>query len=312
MRIPEYESLRESAGVIDRSDRGVVRVDGADRRAFLQGLLTNDIQALGPGAACYSALLTPQGRMITDMHVLETGEHLLIDVRRGDAAALAGRLDQSVFTEDVTVRDASEEYGRVAVAGPHAQHVLEQALAADPRVVTRHFADPAYEVPFFEVFAEKEALDAVVKGLRDAGAHDVGREAAETLRIESGVPLFGIDMDEDTIPLEAGIQDRAISFTKGCYVGQEVIVRILHRGQGRVARRLVRFEIAVASEADLPVPGTRVEKDGKQIGTLTSVAWSPARERGVALGYVSRDYAEPGARFDNISISAVSAGGHSS
>lgn len=289
LRIPEYETLRGSAGIIDRSERGVVRLDGADRRSFLQGLLTNDIQALGPGGACYAALLTPQGRMIADMHVLETGEYVLLDVTRAQAAALAARLDESLFTEDVSVREASADYGRVAVAGPDAQRVLEQALAADPRVSTRHFADPAYDVPFFEVFADANAFDVLLNALREAGALDVGREAAEALRIESGIPLFGADMDEDTIPLEAGIQERAISFTKGCYVGQEVIVRILHRGHGRVAKRLVQLEIDVAAETELPAAGTGIGKDGKEVGRLTSVAWSPRVGKGVALGYVHRD-----------------------
>ncbi len=312
LRIPEYESLRGSAGIIDRSDRGVVRLDGADRRSFLQGLLTNDIQALAPGAACYAALLTPQGRMIADMNVLETGEFLLLDVRRDQAAALTAKFEQSIFTEDVTVRDATAEYGRLALGGPQAQRVLERALRADPRVSTRHFSDPAFNVPLIEVFAQAAAFVSLLDTLRDAGAVEVGRDAAEVVRVESGVPLFGVDMDEETIPLEAGIQDRAISFTKGCYVGQEVIVRVLHRGHGRVAKKLVQLEIEATSEADLPAPGTAIQKDGTQAGTLTSVAWSPRLGKGVALGYVHRDYAEPGARFDNMVISSVSAGGHSS
>ncbi len=294
LRIPEYESLRESAGIVDRSDRGVVRLDGADRRSFLQGLLTNDIQALAPGGACYAALLTPQGRMIADMHVFETGDYLLLDVRRNLAAPLTNRLDQSIFTEDVRVRDASAEFGRVAVAGPDAQRVLEQALAADPRVSTRHFSDPAYDVPVFEVFADAEAFERLVESLQAAGAHHVGPEAWDAYRIESGVPLFGVDMDEDTIPLEAGIQDRAISFTKGCYVGQEVIVRVMHRGHGRVAKRLVQFEIDAGSEDDLPPRGTGIAKEGERAGSLTSVAWSPRAHRGIALGYLRREIAEGG------------------
>jgi len=292
LRIPEYESLRGSAVIIDRSDRGVVRLDGADRRSFLQGLLTNDIQALAPGSSCYAALLTPQGRMIADMNVLETGDCLLLDVRRDQAAPLSQRFDQSIFSEDVMVRDASAEYGRLAVAGPDAKHVLEQALALDPRASSDQFADPAWAVPMFELVVEADASANLLSALHAAGAVDVGREAVEAVRIESGVPLFGVDMTEDTIPLEAGIENRAISFTKGCYVGQEVIIRVLHRGHGRVAKKLVPLTIDVPSEADLPSPGASIRNDDKDVGRLTSVAWSPRLGKGVALGYVHRDSAD--------------------
>jgi folate-binding protein YgfZ len=253
-------------------------------------LLTNDIQALEAGSSCYAALLTPQGRMITDMHVLETGEFLLIDTGRERVADLARRLDDSIFTEGVTVREASSDYRRAAIIGPDARRVLEQALASDPQKGSAHFMDEAWEVPVFELFIDPTAPE-LMDALRGAGAIEVGPEAVETLRIESGVPLFGVDMDEDTIPLEAGIEDRAISFTKGCYVGQEVIIRVLHRGHGRVARKLVRLEIA-APEGDLPAPGTIVRASGKDIGNLTSVAWSPRLARGVALGYVHREFVE--------------------
>lgn len=274
-----------------------MRLDGPDRRSFLQGLLTNDIQALAPGSSCYAALLTPQGRMIADMHVLETGDFLLLDVARDGAPSLGQRLDQSIFTEDVTVRDASSEHRRIALAGPKARPALEEMLRCDPRANTHHFLDPAWEVPFFELFIDAASGEHCVNAIRAAGVVDVGRAEVEALRIESGVPLFGVDMDEHTIPLEAGIEERAISFTKGCYVGQEVIIRVLHRGHGRVARKLVRLAVEAASEADLPPRGTPIVKDGHEIGTLTSIAWSPMLGKGVALGYVQRDFVESAESF---------------
>lgn len=296
MRIPEYEALRGGAGLIDRSGRGVVRLDGNDRRSFLQGVLTNDIEALAPGASCYAAFLTPQGRMIADMHVLVLDAFVLLDVAREQAAPLAARFDLSIFTEDVVVRDASSEYGRLAVAGPDAPRILEPVRAATPGLVV--FSDAAWDVPMIEVLAPADAAGAVRDALRAAGARDAGEGAVNTLRVESGVPLFGKDMDETTIPLEAGIESRAISFTKGCYVGQEVIIRVLHRGHGRVARKLVRLAIDAASEADLPSAEAPLAKGGREVGRLTSVAWSPRQRKGVALGYVSRDLAESGTTFD--------------
>jgi folate-binding protein YgfZ len=124
---------------------------------------------------------------------------------------------------------------------------------------------------------------------------------AETLRIETGVPRFGRDMDEETIPLEAGIESRAISFTKGCYVGQEVIIRVLHRGHGRVARKLVGLTI---DGSDVPQPGTRIASGDREIGEVTSSTMSPALQRPIALGYVHRDFVEPGT---NVTIGTVGA-----
>jgi folate-binding protein YgfZ len=295
-RIPEYEALRGSAALVDRSDRGSICLDGADRRSFLQGVLTNDVLALERGEACYAALLTPQGRMIADMHVFPLDESVLLDVPRRLVSSLVSRFDLSIFTEDVSVRDVSADYGRFAVVGPQAQQVLDQLRGAVPAV--RHFNDTAWEVPVIEVFVPAGALPRARDAASAAGAIDASAEAVEALRVESGVPLFGVDMDETTIPLEAGIESRAISFTKGCYVGQEVIVRVLHRGHGRVARKLVKLAIEAASNTALPGGGTPLVKDGKAVGTLTSVAWSPRRNGGVALGYVPRDFAEPGTMFD--------------
>ena len=145
--------------------------------------------------------------------------------------------------------------------------------------------------PGFTVFVERPRAGAMVAALKAAGAAALDEQTAEAIRIEGGVPRFGADMDEETIPLEAGIEGRAISFTKGCYVGQEVIIRVMHRGHGRVARRLVG--LLVDGEAP-PPPGTAVRRDEKEIGQVTSSAWSPALERPIALGYVQRDFVEPG------------------
>ena len=127
--------------------------------------------------------------------------------------------------------------------------------------------------------------------LAGAGAIAIDRAAAETLRIEAGIPRFHLDMDEQTIPLEAGIEERAISFTKGCFVGQEVIVRVMHRGHGRVARKLVGLTL---ENGDVPPPGTSVRADGRDLGRITSSVWSPALGRSIALAYVHREFAGPG------------------
>jgi folate-binding protein YgfZ len=145
--------------------------------------------------------------------------------------------------------------------------------------------------PGFDVYVERAEAPAFMAAVTAAGVVRLDDETAETIRIEAGVPQFGRDMDEDTIPLEAGIEGRAISFTKGCYVGQEIIIRVMHRGHGRVARRLVGL---VLSGDQSPASGARIRAGDREIGAVTSGAWSPAFGRPIALGYVHRDFAEPG------------------
>jgi folate-binding protein YgfZ len=314
----EYRVLHEGAGLSDRSSLGRLLVSGTDRRRYLQGLLTNDIEALAPGTGCYAAYLTPQGRMIADMRVFETGDGLLVNLDERVAATVQARWSQFVFSEDVEVTNISESTSEIGVYGPKAASVLAAALArgaasGEPSPPPDVLASmPLYgngrwsfgSVPLFVLrsddvgvtgfdvvlSAEREAELRVL--LREAGAVAVGSPALEMSRIEAGRPLFHVDMDEDTIPLEAGIEDRAISLTKGCYVGQEIIIRVLHRGHGRVARRLVG--VALDSAAPVPARGDTLSAGERDIGSITSGVYSPSLERPIALGYVHRDFVEPG------------------
>ena len=311
----QYVVLRDGAGLIDRRSRGRLELTGPDRRSYLQGLLTNDIEALNPGTGCYAALLTPQGRMISDMRVSELGDRILLDLPEATAATVRQRLGDFIFSEDVEVRDASTDLVHFGIYGPRAADVLAMAVGhegtvplpveslqalpldwnfridASPAALTVVASDDL-GVRGFELFVPVDQWDRTAVALYAAGAADVDPAVAQVARIEAGRPEFGRDMDDHTIPLEAGIEERAISHTKGCYVGQEVIVRVLHRGHGRVARRLVGM---VADPADGPLaPGLRIESDGKSLGSITSAADSPTLRRPVALGYVARDFAEPG------------------
>jgi folate-binding protein YgfZ len=259
-----YRALRTEGGVVKRTDRAVLAVTGADRAAWLQGLVTNDVLSLAPGEVRYAAYLTPQGRMITDLTVTARADRLLLDVPASLASSLRDRLDGLIFAEDAQVIDQSR--------------ALEVWTAIPP-------GDPA-----------GGALSDLIL---DAGAsHGLGYpeisfETFEVVRIERGIPRFLADMDTDTIPLEAGIEDRAISFTKGCYVGQEVIVRVTHRGGGRVAKKLVPWH-ADASAAVVPLAGARIFADSKDVGRVTSAAFSPSRGAVVGLGYVHRDFVAAG------------------
>jgi folate-binding protein YgfZ len=293
--IEGYEAARHGVGLVSRDNRGWLLLSGQDRRSYLHGLLTNDIEALAPGRGCYAAYLTPQGRMIADLWVYELGDVVLLSTIADVADTVRARLDQFIFSEDVQVVDATATSKSVVLVGPDAggcvARVLEggdQAAAlpehgsarlsfrGEPAVVLR-VSDLG--VDGYEIVVAPDTLDALRAASADAGAVAVDPEAAEALRIEGGVPLFHRDMDEETIPLEAGIEARAISMTKGCYVGQEVIVRVLHRGHGRVARRLVGL---VIESADGPAAGTAVTVDAREVGRVTSAAFSPAKRTAVA------------------------------
>jgi folate-binding protein YgfZ len=301
-----YEALHRGAGLIERPGRGLVRVSGADRAAWLQGLVTNDVAALVPGRGCYAAYLTPQGRLVTDMVVLAVEDALLLDLPPGVGADLAARLDQMIFAEEVAVADDSAAWARVGVHGPDAAALTgrvvgdllddfdawpEHGHAELPEAAGRLVRTDACGVPGFEFLVPVDDAAAWRARLLAAGAVPVEPGEVTAARIEAGRPEFPADLDDRTIPLEAGLEERAISFTKGCYVGQEVIVRVLHRGQGRVARRLVVLD---ADTREVLPAATPVAHDGRHLGLLTSSAASPGTGAMVALAYVHREFAVPG------------------
>jgi tRNA-modifying protein YgfZ len=314
--MPGYDAARTSAVVVDKSGEGRLRLTGADRVSWLQGLVTNDVATLLPGEGCYAAYLTPQGRMISDLRILATREALLLDVPTVARATVTSRFDQYIITEDVVVEDVTARVARLAVHGPTAAAVLGRALDVPVAALAALAEHSHFDVEFqdapvivaacnalggpgFDVYCAGERVTDVAARLFAAGARDITADAWDTLRIEAGLPVFGVDMDTDTIPLEAGLEASAISQTKGCYVGQEVIIRILHRGGGRVVRKLVSWTADAASPDDElpPAPGTPIAIDGKDIGRVTSAAWSPSLGRLVGLAYAHRDHTDPGVRF---------------
>lgn len=317
-----YDAFRRGAAVVERASVGRLLVAGRDRAAYLQGLLTNDIAALRPREGCYAALLTAQGRMIADMQVNELGDAILLQLVLSVTPAVHAHLERFVFSEDVQVADVTASRAQIDVYGPDAARVVTAAVGAEVGTLSAganlvHGAGVGADVcdvpagsnavqsdetivirgdlPGVDAFAivvDAARAVAVRAALRVAGGVDSTEADLDVVRIESGRPLYGVDMDADTIPLEAGIEDRAISRTKGCYVGQEVIVRVLDRGHGRVARRLVGLTFDPA--AAVPARGAAVASGDKEAGHVTSAAWSPFLARPIALAYVHRDFAEPG------------------
>ena len=306
-----YDAARRGAAFFDRADRGFIVVSGKDRASYLHGLLTNDVAALKAGEGCYAAYLTPQGRMIADLWVYELGDVILLVMSRDVKDTVLTKLDQFIFTEDVQLGDVSSTFACVAIVGPGAAKVTTQALAGVPLEalaalgehgnVRAEFSGRAAIAarvtdtgePGYDLFVEAAQGESLKAALRAKGASELDAPLVDTIRIEGGVPKFHRDMDEETIPLEAGIESRAISLTKGCYVGQEVIIRVLHRGHGRVARRLVGLTL----EGDvIPRPPAAVRSGDREVGHVTSSAGSPALRCPVALAYVHRDFVAEGTR----------------
>jgi folate-binding protein YgfZ len=239
-----YQAFRHGAGVVRRGDRALLAVTGPDRLSWLQGLLTNDVAALPVGGVCDAAYLTPQGRLITDLRVLHLDDRTLLDVPASLAAGLAAKLDGLLFSEDAQIADLSAQLTEIDLHGPHSLAVRDAQSALLGEHATAVFADDPFGVPGFTIIAVRDRADAIVHGLAAAGAVEATLATLDVVRVEAGRPAFLVDMDEHTLPLEANLEARAISFTKGCYVGQEVIIRVMHRGQGRVAKRLVGLRFA--------------------------------------------------------------------
>ena len=301
----EYLAARNQAGMIDLGARGRIAVRGADRKTFLHALLTNDVALLAAGSGCYAALLTPQGRMVADMNVFELGDVMLLDVRREVAGLLLQRFDQLIFSEDVQLGDVSEAWGCIGVYGPQAAAAAGGVLGADlagfgpfQNARLEHGGElvvaarrDALGLTGFLLFAAGTAMPGLAGALAEAGAVILPDDVVETLRVEAGEPLFLVDMSDDTIPPEAGIEATAVSYLKGCFPGQEVLVRIRDRGHGKIARRLVGMTL----DGDaVPAAGSTIIGGEKDVGQVTSAVLSPLLGRPIALGYVHRDFVEPG------------------
>lgn len=246
-----------------------MRLTGRDALSFLQALISNDVDALAVGGACDAVYLTPQGRMITDLRVFRREDDVIVSVPAELAAKLAARLDSLVFSEDVQITDVSASMSHLTLIG-ETMHTLVDLLD-----------EPS-----------------------PPGVRELSTEEVELLRIDAGIAKWGVDMNEDTIPLEAGLLERAISQSKGCYVGQEVIIRVLHRGGGRVAKRLMKISLEPGATTAV-APGTEISANGVSVGHVTSSAFSAGDNRVVALGYIKREHAESGMHVEVGALPAV-------
>jgi folate-binding protein YgfZ len=288
----EHRVLAEGAGLVDRSERGKLALTGSEAKAFLHGQLTNDIEGLTPGTGAYAAFLTHKGKMQGDLRVLDVGDELLLDTERSSLQELFNMIRRFKLGMDVELHKRTLEMGLLSLVGPRARAVAgAQDLPATEHANTRaelggHPVVLAVTDSGIDVFCAAEHTHDVRAALEAAGAVAVGEAAAEVARVERGRPRWGLDLDDSVIPQEAGLNDRAVSFTKGCYVGQETVARLYYRGKPNRHLRGLRLSEPVAT-------GTPLRLGDRAVGRVGSSVVSP-RLGAIALALLRRE-AEPGA-----------------
>jgi glycine cleavage system T protein len=308
--VAEHRAVRVGVGLTDQSYRGILEVSGNDRVRFLNGMVTNDVRALKPGSGLYAAMLTSHGKLIADMRIYAQADAYWLDLFEELLPTVRGMLERHLIADQVDIRDRSEEFVALALQGPASAEVLsrlgidaakrledyehlEARIDGTPVRVIR--TGETGEVGFLVVVPTRSAA-ATWEALTLAGRSDqlrpVGMEALNILRVEAGIPWYGLDMDASNLLQETGLE-RAASFSKGCYIGQETVVRIAHRGH--VNRHLVGLSIESGMAPEI---GTKLIRDQRDVGWITSAVHSPIVGRPIALGYVRREWKEPGTRLE--------------
>jgi folate-binding protein YgfZ len=300
----EYATLTERCGLIDRSERGKLALTGAGAVEFLNGQVTNELVGLKPGEGCYAAFLTHKGKMLGDLRILAVGEadeqprELLLDTERTALQALFDMIRRFKVGYEVELHKRTVECSLISLVGPDANEIATRAFGLSPASRAErehgHLLLSLGQTPVrlictdvgLDALFDSSAIETVRSILVQAGAVEVSEATAEVVRVERGRPRYGIDLDESTIPQEAGLNERAVSFTKGCYVGQETVARLYYRGKPNRHLRGLRLSEPVETGAELRL-GER------PVGHLCSSVLSPALGP-IGLALVRRE-AEPGA-----------------
>ena len=310
----EYWAVKKASGIADVSTAGRLIVKGKELVPFLNGLLTNDITKITEGQGQRSALLNNKARVLAELYLYRRPDSILIDTGNAASSKVKEDLDRFIITEDVHIHDATADLVQITIQGPESAKAIKETLGIsveDLKPLQHRVLGPSLIVARdrtgfggFDIILPNEEAEAVWQGflLKSgmSGIRPVGSRALDALRLEAGYPKYGIDIDENTIVLEAGFKD-GISFTKGCYLGQEVVARATHIG--RVNKQLVKLEL---DTSEPPAPRSRLVKDGVEAGFITSDAYSPGLGKVVALAYANRDFAKDGTKL------TVDYSGHSS
>ena len=301
----EYSAVRDGgAGMIDFSSRGRLLVSGSEAVTFLNGLITNDMKTLSVNSWMPAAFPNVQGRLLAAIRIIHHDDGFLIDTEDATHDKVLKLLERYTLAGDFRVKDLTNETALLSIQGKQAEEIVRPVLGERAAKVERqkgvtaelengnnvtiiratHTAEDG-----FDLFIDASDAEQLQRLLMNGGAQPVSPDVLETLRIEAGIPRYGVDMDESSVVTETNLDD-AVSFTKGCYIGQEIIVRIRHRGH--VAKKLtgLLFDGDVECENGARILST----DRKEIGRVTSFTFSPQLKRPIALGYVKYDYLVPG------------------
>jgi folate-binding protein YgfZ len=288
----EHRVLLEGCGLVDRSERGKLALTGGEAKEFMHGQVTNDVESLVPGTGAYAAFLTHKGKMRGDLRILDLGDELLLDTERSSLQELFNMIHRFKLAMDVELHKRTIQMGLLSLIGPAARSVAgagslgaQEHANARAEIAGRPVVLAATDTGV-DVFTQAEDTGAVRAALEAAGAVPVAEAAAEVLRVERGRPRWGADLDETVIPEEAGLNDRAVSFTKGCYVGQETVARLHYRGKPN--RHLRGLRLAAPVER-----GTPLVLGEREVGRVGTSVVSPVHGP-IALALVRRE-AEPGA-----------------
>jgi folate-binding protein YgfZ len=294
----EYSVLRDGCGVLDRSERGKLALSGGGAVEFLNGQVTNELTTLRPGAGCYAAFLTHKGKMLGDLRILALGDdpdappsELLLDTERAALQGLFDMIRRFKVGYELELHKRTLERGLLSLIGPGAA-----AIAGAERLPDVEHANARVQIDGIDALAvrtdvgvdllcDASVTQALSAALRGRGAQPVSEQAAECLRVERGRPRYGIDLDDSVIPQEAGLNERAVSFTKGCYVGQETVARLYYKGKPNRHLRGLRLSDAAAA-------GEQLLLGERPVGHISSAVVSPALGP-IALALVRRE-AEPG------------------
>ncbi len=301
----EYQAVRSAVGFLDLSDRGKIEVTGPDRVTFLHSMISNDVKELPEWDGRYGTFLTARGRIISDFFYYRFPDELLLDISTELLARTIEVLEKHIIMDQVDLKDLSSERSHFSLQGPAASQLVQE-LFGDSGPGTQYAVQ---EVKWqdttlrlirkdelaecgFEMILPQQIASSLQGSLRERGSslglREIGREARNILRLEAGIPWYGIDMNENRYPMEARLEE-AISLTKGCYVGQEVVAKATHTGS--VGNLLMGLKV---KEDRIPPPDSPVLSSGKQIGAVTSAVFSPRWNCPIAFAYLKRAFARPG------------------
>lgn len=288
-----YEALHQRAAWIDLTGRGKIRAMGEDRARLLHSMTTAHIEELVPGVGCYAFFLTAQGRILADAHVFAMTDYLLIDTEPETKQRVFDHLDKFIIADDVILRDFTNDYATLNVEGPHAEEVLKQLdapLAHSPCSIAEwahsEIAHVSYTgQPGYSFFVPCEHMNDCIAKLQDAGVVQADIATADVVRLENAKPRYGVDITETSIPQETQ-QMHAVHPSKGCYIGQEIVERV--RARGHLNKMLYPIEIATE---EAPRSGSPVQADGKEVGTITSAAYSPLKDKVVGFAVIRTEAA---------------------